>query len=87
MRFPSLKALRLLVLVAAAGCSEEEGDCFAPGETCGSGACSQSAYCGPNQACVSKGADGTSCTEARQCLGAQCVDQRCAGGPLVCKNQ
>jgi len=80
-------SLCLFVLAfAACDSDEEEGPCFAPGEPCGAGHCSQAAFCGTDQLCVAKRVDGSECTEARQCLGGRCEQNVCAGGKLVCKD-
>ncbi len=74
------------VLIVGCGGVQGEGPCFPPGEPCGTGLCSQAAYCDSTQHCVPKLPDGTACTDSSQCVGAQCNSNVCAGGPrLVCK--
>lgn len=46
--------------------------------------CSQQAYCDVTQRCSSKLADGSPCTDARQCTGARCESGKCAGGAVAC---
>jgi hypothetical protein len=65
---------------------EDDDPCFSAGEPCGVGFCSQVAYCNDDHQCVTKLQDGSACTDPKQCTGAQCDANRCAGGPVVCRD-
>src|SRR5207253_9807093 len=84
------RSISLLLLLLAASCGGDareggEGPCFAPGEVCGSGTCSQHGFCDTAQQCQIKRPDGSPCTEAKQCTGNRCESGTCAGGAVVCR--